>query len=951
MADLPQKVFTASDSLGWVYQFWQAKKKDEVNDSDVKIGAKELPAVTQLFTEPYMVCFLLDNTLGAWWAVRRLTDFDLKNSKSENELRKKAAISGVPLIYLRFLQKEDGTWMPAGGTFENWPKDLRELKILDPCCGSGHFLVAAFLMLVSIRIEQDGLSPRQAVDAVISENLNGLEIDKRCVELAVFSLAMAAWCYPGSGGYRQLPDINIACSGLSLSAKKDRWLSFADDNDTLRSSLEDLYRIFSNAPILGSLINPAQTNTIDRLFKQRWEDIVPHLNRALSEELKIEDDEMKVVAQGIFKAAQILTSNFEWVITNVPYLSRGKQDIILKNHIETYYSDGKPDLATAFLLRCLDFTSDKGIVSLVLPRIWMTYTKYYQNLRKFIVKNSTMLSITPLGKRAFETISGEIVDVALLNACNKIADSNHTFFRCDASHGKNSEEKSQLMIETELDIESQVDILDNPGCVLLAGDSERNKLLSGYVKTYEGLSRGDAKRFDRCFWEIQNIDENGWEVIINSDDSDDVYWGRHSIFLWENGEGQLRKCNSARIQGEGAFGKEGVFVSRTHLNACLTYGDIHAQNGVAIIPKDPELLPAILCFCKSDEYKSAIKELNQKLIKPTGVMDKVNFDPEHWCKIASKKYNKGLPKPYTDNPAEFAFHGHPAYSINPFQVSVMRLLGFRWPSEKLENLMISNEAKRLMSSCVEMEKFTDRDGIICIPSIRGEASAADRILNLLAFSFNKSWNVQKLEGLLKKVDHPNKSLESWLRDKFFIQHCKLFRHRPIIWQIWDGLNDGFSALINYHMLDRKNLENLIFSYLGEWIKIQKNDIKENKDGAHGKLDAAESLKGKLELILNGENPYDIFIRWKPIHMQPIGWEPDLNDGVAVNIRPFVMAPDVKKSGAGVLRDRVNINWKKDKGHDDPSAPWYDLGPMYKGNKGDRVNDHHLSISEKMLSKQ
>ena len=94
----------ATDSLGWVYQFWQSRRKDEVNRSGVKIGADELPAVTQLFTEPYMVSFLLDNTLGAWWAARRLTDDDLSVASSEAELRRKAAIPGVPLDYLRFVR-------------------------------------------------------------------------------------------------------------------------------------------------------------------------------------------------------------------------------------------------------------------------------------------------------------------------------------------------------------------------------------------------------------------------------------------------------------------------------------------------------------------------------------------------------------------------------------------------------------------------------------------------------------------------------------------------------------------------------------------------------------------------------------------------------------------------------------------------------------------------------
>ena len=167
LSSLEESTFHASDSLGWVYQFWQSKKKDEVNASGNKIGADELPAVTQLFTEPYMVNFLLDNSLGAWWAARRLSEADLKTASSEEELRSKAAIPGVPLEYLRFVQQEDGTWTPAAGTFDGWPEHLSELKTLDPCCGSGHFLVAAFLMLVPMRMELEGLCPSEAVDASV----------------------------------------------------------------------------------------------------------------------------------------------------------------------------------------------------------------------------------------------------------------------------------------------------------------------------------------------------------------------------------------------------------------------------------------------------------------------------------------------------------------------------------------------------------------------------------------------------------------------------------------------------------------------------------------------------------------------------------------------------------------------------------------------------------------
>ena len=106
----------------------------------------------------------------------------------------------TPAAHLKYLFRVSEYQPSAAETFDSWPRHLSELKTIDPCCGSGHFLVAAFLMLVPMRMELEGLSARDACDAVFRENLYGLEIDKRCVELAVFALALAAWSYPNAGG-------------------------------------------------------------------------------------------------------------------------------------------------------------------------------------------------------------------------------------------------------------------------------------------------------------------------------------------------------------------------------------------------------------------------------------------------------------------------------------------------------------------------------------------------------------------------------------------------------------------------------------------------------------------------------------------------------------------------------------------------------------------------------
>src|SRR5690606_1946626 len=199
-----------------------------------------------------------------------------------------------------------------------------------------------------------------------------------------------------------------------------------------------------------------------------------------------------------------------------------------------------------------------------------------------------------------------------------------------------------------------------------------------------------------------------------------------------------------------------------------------------------------------------------------------------------------------------------------------------------------------------------------------------------------SWKPAVLNKLLAEADCAGKSLEVWLREKFFEQHVKLFRHRPFIWHVWDGLKDGFGALVNYHKLDAKNLERLIHTYLGDWIRQQEEGVRQGTDGAEIRLAAAQDLKRRLELILEGEPPYDIFVRWKPPAAPPIGWNPDLNDGVRLNIRAF-MSTAVRRHNK---KPKLIITWGKDRGTVVESAPWFHKF------KGERINDPHLTVSEK-----
>jgi hypothetical protein len=366
-----------------------------------------------------------------------------------------------------------------------------------------------------------------------------------------------------------------------------------------------------------------------------------------------------------------------------------------------------------------------------------------------------------------------------------------------------------------------------------------------------------------------------------------------------------------------------------------------------------------------------VRQFDQSLKVTNATLVKVPFDLDHWTKVAAEKYPHGLPKPYTDDPTQWIFHGHPCGSViwdeekkwiargpqrtnaSVLQVAVARLLGYRWPAENDPDMELADEQREWVERAKTLYPFEDKDGIVCIPSVRGERPAAECLLELLRAAYGDEWHDSILTKLLSEAG--GQSLDDWLRNHFFEQHCKLFHHRPFVWHIWDGRKrDGFHVLVNYHKLaegdgkGRRLLESLTYSYLGDWIARQEDGVKRGEGGAEDRLAAALELQKRLVAILEGEPPFDIFVRWKPIEEQPIGWEPDIDDGVRLNIRPF-MARDISggKKGASILRAKPNTKWSKDRGkepmREQGQFPWFWNDGKFTGDRG---NDVHFANAEK-----
>jgi hypothetical protein len=934
LVSLPRETFLANDSLGWVYQFWQTKKKDEVNKSGEKIDGRTLPAVTQLFTEHYMVQFLLHNTIGAWWCAR-------------HGINGPPGGAGVPagkapaeMEYLRW--REDGT--PAAGTFDGWPRSLKEFTMLDPCCGSGHFLVAAFNLLVPLRMHDEELSASEACDAVLRENLFGLELDPRCTQIAAFALAVAAWKYPGAGGYRELPRLNIACSGQAAGGERQDWQKLANGNRNLQITLGNLYDLFQKAPPhLGSLLDPRSVLGAEGITGSLAQ-VQPLLATALSKHAEDADlQAVGVAAQGIATAANLLARHYTLVTTNVPYLGRGKQADVVKKHLEDYYPDGKADLATAFVLRCLELCQEGCNTALVTPQNWL-FLPTYKKLREKMLKRRTWNLFARLGPRAFETISGEVVNVTILALTAVEPGNRATMAGLDVSEAKTPSDKKTGLTNygrTSVQTIRQEEQLRNPDAVITFSRRSGTKLLNAYARTAHGQGSFDSCRFEALFWELPGISD-GWVRRQSTTDISQHFAGCHKLFRWEDGVGQLADLTRAKEEegyssgkwkaGVSLWGNLGVLVNQMDNLSCSIYlGHSFDENTCVITPAKSDDLPAVWMFCSSDQFEREVRKINQKVNVNTSTLAKVPFDLDYWQAVAAEKYPNGLPEPHSDDLTQWLFKGDIAKSTDPLQVAVARLLGYRWPDQP--------------AGPDAVDRLTASNGIVCLPGVRGEPPGAERLLGVLRAGYGNKWSDAILARLLTDTGcKAGTALHEWLTQSFFEQHCKRFHNRPFIWHIWDGRKDGFSCFVNYHKLNHKLLENLIYSYLQDWITAQAADAKAGKTGADLRLDAAQKLQEKLKLILAGEPPYDIFVRWKPLSEQPIGWNPDLNDGVRMNIRPFVES--------GILRKTPNIKWTKDRGkepeRDQDEFPWFWKGDEFLG---DRVNDVHLSNVVKQAARR
>ncbi len=228
----------------------------------------------------------------------------------------------------------------------------------------------------------------------------------------------------------------------------------------------------------------------------------------------------------------------------------------------------------------------------------------------------------------------------------------------------------------------------------------------------------------------------------------------------------------------------------------------------------------------------------------------------------------------------------------------------------------------------------DADGLLPLPPVMGQRALTERLRTFCIAAWGADWQPGTEAALVAAAcertrEKPPRdlTLDAWLRGPAARQHGKLFQDRPFLWWITDGQRDGFTVVAHYHRLTGDALGRLTYQLLGDWLVRQSEPRLQ---------EAARILQAKLAQIIAGEAPLDIFVRWKSLARQPLGWDPDLDDGVRQNIRPFLEA--------GVLAYAPNILKTVDRGKDVSSAPWF-----HKFN-GERRNDHHTTLAEERTAR-
>lgn len=479
--------------IGWMYQYYNTEPKDKVFAAlkkNVKITKENIPAATQLFTPHWIVRYMVENSLGRLW-IEGHPDADLRNGweyyldEAEQEPQVQAQLEEIRTGYR-----------------EISPEDIR---IIDPCMGSGHILVYAFDVLMQIYSAQ-GYSERDAAKLIVEKNLWGLDIDRRAYQLAYFAVMMKARQYNRrilTSGIK--PNLFVIDDNRALTPEIIEYI--ADGDSKMAADLRSISNDLTNAREYGSIIN-VQPVDFSGLIERIG--II-----AESDELNlIAMENKRIVCEKILplvKQAQTLSQKYDVVCTNPPYMGGSGMSDKLSDFVKKNYPDSKSDLFAVFIERCGQLANLKGYQAMITQHAWM-FLSSYEKLREKLML-STTVNMAHLGARAFDEIGGEVVQTtAFVERKAHMNGYKGTYARLVGIVGEN-EKRDAFLSHQNLYVSCADNFSKIPGMPVAYWVSvntinafDKPKLESG-VNAVKGLDTCDNDTFVR-FWnevDIHNI--------------------------------------------------------------------------------------------------------------------------------------------------------------------------------------------------------------------------------------------------------------------------------------------------------------------------------------------------------------------------------------------------------------------------------------------------------------
>ena len=587
--------------IGWLYQYYNSEPKDKVFANlkkNVKISAADIPAATQLFTPDWIVRYMVENSLGRLWTEG--------HGKPENANWK---------YYLEEAEQEDS----VKSELEKLRAAYREIqpeqiKIIDPCMGSGHILVYAFDVLMDI-YTACGWSERDAAKSILRNNLYGLDIDRRAYQLAYFAVMMKARQY----------------NRRILSAENQPNLAnFADvmhiNTSLLSGSLRKFAEQFQFADTYGSLMTVTKPAGLDEAVSA----FLPTFG------MQAEQLEM------MMRVARILTQKYDVVCTNPPYMGGSGMNATLSTYVKKNFPDSKSDLFACFMEKCGKLIKRNGLYAMITQHAWM-FLSSYEKLREKL-KMHSIVDMAHLGARAFDEIGGEVVQTTAFVSCGRrVADFKGTYVRLVDIIGE-WEKEAAYRSGNHRYTAKQENFSKIPGSPVAYWVSENfvrtfsERKLDIY-KMNSGVTTGKDDDFIKEWYEIPNV-----EISFESNSYDEFnmskkkyatlskggykrrWYGNNELVIWYDFKGKenMSKISSHAFSGEEDYFKTGITwgeITSGNFSARFHTHNIHSHKSPTIFTEKD--LSYVLGYLNTNIFNYYVKLINPTISTGVNVVKKI----------------------------------------------------------------------------------------------------------------------------------------------------------------------------------------------------------------------------------------------------------------------------------------------------------------------------------------